>query len=692
MIFYLASVAILFFAALVMGIWAVAFTLAVPKRRKNRRSNLCGSNTAALACLIGFAGMASGPWDFSSMPETANLAWGLPFGGFALSLDPLSRIFLLPVFGLGFVCALSGGIALRHERASEHNIAAHWFFYLLLLLGMALVACAADAILFLLAWEIMSLSPFFLIDFNDRDSTVRDASWIYLVAAHLGAIFLLAFFVGLWQVSGVTSLNPAALAPGLADAGQGVVSLLFVLAVIGFGAKAGIAPMHVWLPDAHPAAPSHISALLSGAMINLGLYGVIRTVSLLAGPAGSTPGIIGTAPSWWGWLLLIAGLCTAIVGILKALAQGNLKRMLAYSSVENMGLMFTALGCGLIGTSCGDAWTAFLGFSGALLHMINHAGFKGLLFLCAGEVLHYAGTLRMELLGGLQKRMPLAGCLFALGAFSIACLPPFSGFTGEFVIFIGLANGASAQGVEYQLGLLLSLGILALVSGLACALYVKAYGIVFLGNPRTGFAANAHAPGLAVIWPLFIPAAACVAGGLLAPMFFKIASGPALYAAPLPGELLGECLVAAIAIWPAFWHIALLGCLVVSLIAGCWLARRKLLSGRPVRICETWGCGYQASSARIQYSEGSFSEPLARIFNPVMGIVRHGEPVNGIFPKPSSLGLSAPDRIKNLLIAPLFEGIERLCNACKIIQHGKIHLYMLYIIATVVCLLIWGLK
>ena len=167
-----------------------------------------------------------------------------------------------------------------------------------------------------------------------------------------------------------------------------------------------------------------------------------------------------------------------------------------------MGLMFTALGCGLLGASCGDAWAAFLGFSGALLHMLNHAGFKGLLFLCAGEVLHSAGTLRMELLGGLQKRMPLTGCLFALGAFSIACLPPFSGFTGEFAIFVGLANGASAQGVEQQLGLLLSLGLLALVSGLACALYVKAYGMVFLGRPRTGFAANAHAPGLAAIWPL----------------------------------------------------------------------------------------------------------------------------------------------------------------------------------------------
>lgn len=689
MTFYLAGLAIMLAGAFIMGIWAIFFSLTPPKRRLNRKSNLCGAGLAALACAFGFAGSVAGPWHFAAAPQAVNLPWGLPFGALSLSMDALSRIFLLPVFGLGFACACAGALAVRHEKASEHNLAAHWFFYIMLLFGMSLVVCAADAILFLLAWEIMSLAPFFLIDFNDKDSTVRDASWIYLVAAHLGAVFLIAFFVGLWQATGQTSLMPAETALALQDAGS--ASLLFILALIGFGAKAGLVPMHVWLPEAHPAAPSHISALLSGAMINLGLYGVIRAVGLLAGPAGSNAGILGLIPPWWGWLLAIMGLCTALLGILKAHGQGNLKRMLAYSSVENMGLMFVGFGCSLVGLGCGDAWVALLGMAGALLHMLNHAGFKGLLFLCAGEVLHAAGTLRMELLGGLQKRMPLAGGLFALGAASIACLPPFSGFIGEFAIFLGLANGATAPYVEQQLGLLLTLGALALVSGLACALYVKAYGIVFLGVPRTGFAANATPAGFGIVWPLFIPAAACVAGGLLAPIFFDIAIAPALSSLPLPSELLGACEDVARSIRPAFAHIALFGLLLICAAALCLLLRRWLLAGRDVRSGQTWGCGYQASSARIQYSEGSFSEPLARLFGPVMGIVRHGDPVRGIFPKGASLGLSAPDRIRQLVFTPIFEMVESVCNACKIIQHGKINLYILYILATVVALLIWGL-
>lgn len=691
MSFYLTGLAILLAGALIMGIWAIIFSLVPPKRRLNGKSNLCGAGIAAVACVFGFAGAMAGSWNLTAPPQIISLPWGLPFGALVLNMDALSRIFLLPVFGLGFVCACSGALAVRHEKASEHNLAAHWFFYIMLLLGMALVACAGDAILFILSWEIMSLAPFFLIDFNDRDSTVRDAAWTYLVAAHLGAVFLIAFFVGLWQATGQTLLIPAETAKALKDAGSGVLSVLFILSIVGFGAKAGLAPMHVWLPEAHPAAPSHISALLSGGMINLGFYGVIRSVSLLAGPSGADAGILGLIPSWWGWLLVVMGLCTALLGILKAHGQGNLKRMLAYSSVENIGLMFTGFGCGLVGLSCGDAWVAFPGMAGALLHMLNHAGFKGLLFLCAGEVLHSARTLRMELLGGLQKRMPIVGYFFALGAASIACLPPFSGFMGEFAIFLGLANGATAPYVEQQLGLLLTLGVLALVSGLACALYVKAYGIVFLGTPRTGFAANAEPAGYRIVWPLLIPAAACAAGGLLAPAFFDISTGPALLSMPLPSELLRSCEEASGIIRLAFFNIAVFSGLIMLTIIVCVFVRQKILAKHKVHIGPTWGCGYQASSSRIQYSEGSFSEPLARIFGSVMGIIKHGDPVQGIFPKTASLGLSAPDKIRQLIFTPIFEMVERVCNACKIIQHGKINLYILYILATVVALLIWGL-
>ena len=683
--FYLASLCVFLAGALYLGLAAVVASFRPPRPRRSRRLNALGAACAALGCAIGFIGAVQ---VFVNGGSAARLLWGLPVGALALELDALSALFLLPVFGLGFVCALSGGIALRHVRPGEHNLAAHWFFFLLLLLGMAAVMCARDAIFFLLSWEIMSLAPFFLIDFNDGDSKVRDASWVYLVAAHLGAVFLIAFFVLLWQTTGTTALSVEACAP-LADASPGLLSTLFVLAVVGFGAKAGIAPLHVWLPEAHPAAPSHVSALLSGAMINAGLYGLLRALCLLGAKPSAT--VLGNLPEWWGWFLLFLGLATALLGILKALGQGNLKRLLAYSSVENMGLMFMGVGAGLAGMSSGDGWTAFLGFSGALLHMLNHAGFKGLLFLCAGEVLHAAGTVRMELLGGLQRKLPLVGAAFGLGAAAIACLPPLSGFASEFVLAMSLLDGAAFPGVVRQLCLLFALAGLALVSGLAAALYVRAYGITFLGEPRTGFAANAHAVGWRWLWPLALPAAACIAGGLFAPYFFDLAAGTATSAIPLPQGMASAVSGAAAQMRQSLAMIALVGGGGIAL-AFCLFAARGLLLRRNGLFREnTWGCGYQASSARIQYTAASFAEPLARLFAPVMGLKTRGGESQGIFPGGAFFSVSAPDRLRTLVFAPLFELVERICNACKILQHGKINLYILYILATLVGLLIWGL-
>ena len=475
---FLILLALCVLAVSAAGLGLLAF--ARPTPATTRLADLFGPLGAACGCALGMAGLFTDSWTGSLLWTQA---WGLPVGGLSLGLDALSRVFLLPVFGLGFVCACAGGISLRHTRASEHNLAAHWLFYLLLVLGMAVVMMARDAVLFLLAWEVMSLSPFFLIDFNDSDRNVRDASWVYLVAAHLGAVLLLAFFGLLWQNSGDTAFATLALKEGPVVP---LASVLFVLSLLGFGAKAGIAPMHVWLPEAHPAAPRHISALLSGAMINAGLYGIIRSCEFVAP--------LSAAPAWWGWLTLFLGLGTALMGILKALAQSNLKRLLAYSSVENMGLMLMGVGAWLIGSHSGNSWIGTLGLAGAMFHMLNHSAFKGLLFLTAGEVLHATGTVRMELLGGLQQRMPLVGAAFGIGAVSIACFPPFNGFAGEFVLALSLLDGSSLPGVEQQLGLLMALVVLGLVSGLAAATYAKAYGITFLGAPRSRCVEAAHRP------------------------------------------------------------------------------------------------------------------------------------------------------------------------------------------------------
>lgn len=653
-----------------------------PSAKTARAANLAGCAGGALGCVAGLYAALSGSWEHTA---SLSLPWGLPVGACTLGLDPLSRLFLLPVFGLGLACTLSGWHSLRHEDPQRHNLGAHWFFFLLLLLGLTLVITARDAIFFLLSWELMSLAPFFLIAFNDRDRKARDASWVYLVAAHLGAVALMALFVLLWQSSGVTSLDAPHEATALREAllHPGVSTTLFVLALLGFGAKAGIAPLHVWLPEAHPAAPSHVSALLSGAMINAGLYGLLRCLGLLTS--------FGQPPEWWGWVLVALGIVTALMGILKAMAQSNLKRLLAYSSVENMGLMFMGAGAGLVGQACGNAWIALLGFAGMLMHMLNHSAFKGLLFLCAGEILHATGTVRMEQLGGLQKRLPLLGAAFFLGAASIACLPPFNGFSGELVLALALLNGPDLIGIERQAGLLLSLACLALVSGLAATLYAKAYGISFLGEARTGFAANARPLSWQVLWPLALPVGACIVGALGAPWLFTLTADTAQGILRLPESLTPDILASRSRIEDSLRAVVIVGMAGLTLTVGLTCLRARLLRQRPPARATTWGCGYQESSPRVQYTDAAFSEPLAKIFAPVMGLRTQLRLDEKLFPKPGLLVVTAPDRLRTGLFAPLFESVENICNACKIIQHGKIHIYILYILATLVGLLVWSL-
>ena len=672
---FLAALVILLCSATLTGILAL---LPLTDERA-RWARLAGAGGAVLASLAGLAGVF---FQLGQEPVTAAVPWGLPFGSGIVGLDGLSALFLLPVFGLGLTCACSGHIALRHVPAAEHNQPAHWFFFLLLLFGMALVMSARDAVLFLLAWEIMSLSPFFLIDFNDEDGNVRDAAWVYLVAAHLGVVPLMAFWAFLWQQGGATDF--AALAGVGAQLGLPLLSTLFLLSLVGFGAKAGLMPLHVWLPEAHPAAPSHISALLSGAMINAGLYGMIRSLDFF-GPLPETPG-------WWGWLVLIMGIATGCVGILKSLAQSNIKRMLAYSSVENMGIMLIGFGTALVGAQQGNAGLTALGFVACLMHMLNHASFKGLLFLCAGEVLHATGSVRMEQMGGLQKRMPLVGAAFALGAASIACLPPFNGFMGEFSLVLALLDGARTPVPETSLGLLFSLVAVTFISGLALVAFAKVYGITFLGEPRSDIARSPHAPSACSLWPLALPALACIAGGLAGPLLHD-AIAPA--ARQLAQQLVPAGGTPAGALEGARASLAtatMAGWLLLLLTVAALAVRRQLLRGR-VSSVPTWGCGYQYGNARIQYTDSSFSEPLSRLFGPIMGLkvrLRHDEAA--LFPHGSSVQISAPDRLRSGLFSPLFAAIERLCNACKIIQHGKIHLYILYIFVTTVALLVWGLN
>lgn len=654
----------------------------------------------------------------------------LPMGELSLCLDLLSAIFLVPILLLTALAALyamdaGGGCRLRPaangaggepysdaDGAGIHT-GTHWFFYNLLAGGMVLTATANDAFLFLLAWEVMSLTPFFLITMGDGSAATRAAGWTYLVAAHLGALFLLAFFALLSAKHG-DSLSFATFAKGaFIDPGlRGGSGLLFLLALIGFGAKAGFMPLHVWLPEAYPASPSHVAALMSGAATKMGIYGLVRALTFL-----------GAGETWWALTLTTVGAVGAFAGIVYALAQPDIKRSLAFSSVENIGIICMALGLGLLCLQNGHTGAAALAAAGALVHLVNHSFSKALLFLCAGCVLHGVGSVRLRLLGGLQKRMPVVGWCFVLGGAAISALPPLNGFAGEFFIYLSMVFGGTAfvqdLAPEYSLVLWGCLFILAATGGFTLLCFTRLYGVAFLGAPRSEAASDAQGPAvnelaaiaalalLCVVSAVAAPRVASLCATALSPMLYaQESAAPSISAAPpaeqtRPAAYMPESLKAprlfssprdpasAIALLRQINTVFLL---FVLAFAGAFLFRRRLMRGRQIGASPTWDCGYIAPTARMQYTGGSFSQPTTWFMRTLLKHTEEKPQFTEYFPLKAKATLTCPDWIKDKYFAPLFSFVERLAGVCKKLQHGQANGYILYILITLVALLAWELQ
>ncbi len=599
--------------------------------------------------------------------------WHVPYGEFHIAIDPLSSVFLVAIFALSALAAVYGASYLLAGRDGK-SLGPSWFFFNLLVASMALVVVARNGILFLVAWEVMAIASFFLVTFEHERSEVRAAGRTYLIAAHLGTAFLLAFFGILGREAGsldfdqfqaLTSLTPV-LAGGL-----------FALAVVGFGAKAGFVPFHVWLPEAHPAAPSHVSALMSGVMIKMGIYGILRALTFLGPP-----------PAWWGVLLMTIGLTSGVLGVLFALAQHDLKRLLAYHSVENIGIIALGMGVGVWGMSQGLPGVATLGFAGALLHVVNHAAFKGLLFLGAGSVLHATGQRDMDRLGGLLKRMPVTGATFLVGAAAICGLPPLNGFLSEFLILLGSLNGIMSAKASAAAALSAVVVGLGLIGGLAVACFTKAFGVVFLGSARDEGVAHAHEGGAGLLAPLLALAAVCVFIGLAATVSVRLVlpATAQLVAVPLPVA------TAQIALFSGpLGKTMVMAVLVVGIAAALAFLRARLLSRREVRREVTWDCGYEHPTARMQYTSSSFAQPLIEVARAVLRPRERLEKVSGYFPKTSSFRSETPDLFTEQLYTPLLRGVEWLSYRARWLQQGRLHIYLLYIFITLVVLLVWRL-
>ena len=579
----------------------------------------------------------------------------------AFRIDGLAAFFLLAIFG---ICLLAAIYSFHYMDNTEKSLrtASNYFFFSLLIASMALVVAADNIITFLLAWEIMSLSSFFLVVYDYQILENRKAGYIYFVFSHIGAMFIIASFGILYGYSGSFGFDSS----GLTDTAKMVV---FTLAFIGFGSKAGVFPFHVWLPHAHPAAPSHISAVMSGVMIKTGIYGILRIYSILE---LHTPAM--------GTMVLVFGIISGILGVVYALGQHDIKRLLAYHSVENIGIILIGIGIGMIGVEANNPIMAVLGFSGGLFHVLNHSIFKSLLFMGAGMVLHKTGTMSIDALGGLRKNMKVTGVTFLVATLAISGLPPFNGFVSEFYIYMGSFRGVTAQTPVFVLSLL-AIVSLAVIGGLALACFTKVVGVVFQGEPRSGAAQNVDEKGATMLFSMVVLAGACLVIGVYpgAFMFMTLKGVAAL------GLDYGRIPMEPFAHFSA--NITLGATLFLASLLILFALRRIVYAKKPIGKSGTWGCGFTKPTTRMQYTGSSYAASILEFFRPVAPLEENHPPVRGLFPQKTHYHSRVHDIIERHLEQMVVNPVLWLFDKLRWIQHGDIHLYIGYILLTIVVLL-----
>lgn len=622
---------------------------------------------AAFSVLAALTGIPAAIVAAFNPPSAWQLFWGLPFGPARLVLDPLSCLFLLPVF---LVAACGALYVVRYRPARSRYDRFLTVLYALMPGSMAFILLARDGLFFLATWEGMALSAAFLMLADHDEPSVREAGILYLLATHTGTLVLAALFGMLYYVTGSFAFP----ATGALPAAGPMATVIFLCSLAGFGAKAGLMPLHVWLPSAHANAPSHVSALMSGVVLKMGMYGIFRTVSLF-----------DAIPLWWGGLVLALGIVSAVGGVAFALGQHDLKRLLAYHSIENIGIIALGLGIGMVGLSTGNSVIALMGLAGGLLHVLNHATFKALLFFGAGAVIHATGSREMDRAGGLLRVMPRTAAFFMVGAAAICGLPPLNGFVSELLVYLGLFRQAMGGSDGAAVLAVVAVPALALVGGLAVACFVKVFGVVFLGAPRQPLQPDAHEPAWQMLLPMGLLALLCVLIGLV-----PLALAPLLEVAagwhPLVQEMHGTLATSA----PLGW-LSLMAAILLGLLALLILVYRCMLRRAPCGTAETWGCGYLAPTPRMQYTASSFAASLVSLLSPVLQPRGHRPDISGLAPRPSHFASHVPEVVLDLLVMPLLRWCEEHSSVLRRLQHGHLHLYMLYIFVILFVLLLWAL-
>ena len=608
---------------------------------------------AALISVIAIQTLGGTNFEFS-------FAGSLITGKIPVRIDALSGWFILIISFTFITGAFYGLQYMKPYRSQTANLSIHCITYILLYGALLSICSLQNSIAFLIAWEIMAITCFLLIIFEHYKKDTISAGINFLIQSHVCIMFLTLGFI--WVALKTSSYDFKAIHDfSLSNSMLSGVAL-FLCFFIGFAIKAGFVPFHTWLPYAHPAAPSHISAVLSGVIIKIGIYGILRMLLL-----------IKTDYTLIGYVILFFSLVSGIYGVMLAILQHNLKRLLAYHSIENIGIIGIGIGLGCIGMGKENNVLIVLGFAGALLHTLNHSLFKSILFYSAGNVYQSTHTTNIEQLGGIGKRMPHTSFLFLIAALAICGLPPFNGFVSEFIIYNGMFAGLKDTEFSFLFSIVSSLFSLALIGGLAILCFTKAYGAVFLGTPGSFFKQAPEEANFGKLIPMYAGTVLILLIGIFPPFFVNAAIEPVhLFMQPLNANVIVFPITNAISMigYSAIGFVALSGLVFIT--------RKRFIASKPQRIDVTWGCGYVAPTGKMQYTASSFIRAYRKLAEPVFSIYKKKKEITGVFPKTGGHETHPYDKAELWLIDYPLRQLKHFFNRFTFLQNGNAQFYILY--------------
>lgn len=673
------SISSLFLSSVCLYVLACAASIVLMKQQKagNITSNCLCIAASVLGITVSLMQIITG----SPQTNISIYRSAIPFISFDMKIDNLSAFFLLSLSIL-VLCVSIYSIGYISHYIGKRNVGFFNFLYSAFILSMIFVFTSENTVFFFISWEAMSVLSYFLVTFESEDKKNHKAGLLYIIMMHIGAALLLIGFMIVFSFT--KSFDIFSCSDAMPAFAKNVVFTLFLA---GFGIKAGVIPVHIWLPYAHPAAPSNVSALMSGIMIKTAIYGILRFIF----------SFLGVQNTWWGIAILVIGISSAVIGVAYAFVEKNIKRLLAYSSIENIGIIFVGLGVGFIAGAQGHSTVSALAITASLMHAFNHTLFKGGLFLGAGSIHYATHTKNMEQLGGLIKRMPVTSLFVLGGALSISALIPFNGFIGEWLTYQSLFANISPRQTVINILSMLSVAALALAGALAAASFVKLFGISFLGLPRSENAMNAKEVPRVMNIGTGILITLCLLIGLFPMFILKVIDGVIvdLTGVSFIGQLKGGFLIAyypmnisgnsisPLTIFTFIIGIILLTLLVIRLIGGKYIERKY----------GTWDCGFEALDSRMQYTATGFSKPIKIVFKILFRPTRKIK-VTGKHPyQPESIlyTTSSESIFEKYIYYPIYSKIKLFSKMMKYrVQTGNIHNYLIYIFIVILILMVYN--